>query len=41
MAREALLNLGLDERETERLLDEVDGDTVEELISNALKRSAA
>ena len=41
MAREALLNLGLDERETERLHDDVDGDTVEELISNALKRSAA
>lgn len=40
LAREALLNLGLDEREAERLLDEVDGDTVEEMISNALRKSA-
>jgi len=41
VAREALVGLGMDERETERLLDEAEGDTAEQLIQSALRRSAS
>ena len=38
-ARDALLALGMNEREVELLLDEAAGDTAEELISSALRLS--
>jgi Holliday junction DNA helicase RuvA len=39
VARDALLGLGMAEREVESLLDQADGDTAEELIQGALKLS--
>jgi Holliday junction DNA helicase RuvA len=40
-ARDALLGLGMNEREVESLLDEASGETAEELISSALRLSKA
>jgi holliday junction DNA helicase RuvA len=40
MAREGLVNLGYSPAEAERLLDDADGDSAEELIGAALRRAA-
>jgi Holliday junction DNA helicase RuvA len=37
LAREGLLGLGFSPQEADRLLDEADGETPEELIAGALK----
>jgi Holliday junction DNA helicase RuvA len=37
VARDALLGLGVEERSVDALLDEAEGETVEELIQSALK----
>ena len=40
MAREGLLNLGYTPAEAERLLDEAEGETAEEIVQAALRRAA-